>query len=137
MPKAFFVDSGEEVADGDEPFRYLGASLVAGADDLSTPDAAASQDQRPAVGPVVPSHRGIDVGCSAELTHCDHDRRLQQSSLLQVFEGTTSGQITLMARVPGGSLPGSQWMKSSLMPVTWEMASKTTSASKGRGSAPE
>ena len=71
----------------------MGALLVAGSEHLTPLNSASGHEQRPGMGPVVPSTAGVVVRCPSELAHDDDHRRVQHPSLVQVDQQGGQGLI--------------------------------------------
>src|SRR5207247_2340708 len=66
------------------PFGHEGAPFITGANHLPAPDPSASQEHRPAMGPVIAASIQVNISRSAKLTHGDDQGRLQQSPLAEI-----------------------------------------------------
>ena len=74
-----------QVCRRDEVAIGIGADFVAGAVHLPTADASPGQNDRVAIGPVIPAGIRVDLGGPSEFPHRHHQRRFQKTASREVF----------------------------------------------------
>ena len=79
------IDRRIEVAERDRPIGHVSSVFVACAYNVASLNPATSEQQRPAVGPVIASGILVDHRRSAELTGDNHHRGFQQPSLVEIL----------------------------------------------------
>ena len=87
------VDGRVQVAHGDYALRDVIAALIARANYLARLDSRARQRQRPAIRPVIAAKSRIDDRSSAELAHRYHERRIEQTPLIQILDQSRQAAI--------------------------------------------
>ena len=78
-------DRGGEVLRGNLAVQDRVALAIGGADDLTVTEAAAGENQRHHVGPVVAAGVAVDDGGAAEFAHHQDQRLVEQSALFEVL----------------------------------------------------
>ena len=87
------IDRGQQVLGRDGAVGGRAGVRVAGADDLSAPNAAAGQDDAPDSRPVVAAARRVEPGRAAKFARGNHQRRFQSTTPLQIVDQGREGLI--------------------------------------------
>ena len=87
------IDRGQDVLGCDRPLLHIATARLARADDSSALQAAAAEQDREAVGPVIAARVAVDQRRAAELARAADQHVVEHPAVVQVFHERGDGRV--------------------------------------------